>query len=250
MADSGRILMVDDEVLYLYSTADQLRGEGYLCDVATDKDTALELLKQNPYDLLISDINLPGNTNTNLELIEELARVSEGLPIILVTGYPSIESAIHAVQLPVVAYLVKPVGFNSLLTEIRKGIDRYQIYQSVRGARQRLQSWQQELNGLEHSMQMVPGNVSQAPVQAFLTLTMQNIAASLNDVRHLTEVLARASNDQYVCQLLNCPRARVLSEALVETIDVLKKTQAAFKSKELGVLRKKLETLLKEWGTA
>lgn len=250
MSDSGRILMVDDEVLFLYATADQLRGEGYHCDVATNKDTALELLNQNTYDLLISDIILPGNTNTNLELIEELSRVSEGLPIILVTGYPSIESAIHAVQLPVVAYLVKPIGVTRLLAEVRKGIDRYQIYQSVRGAQQRMQSWQQELNGLEHSMKVVPGDVSQAPVQAFLALTMQHIAASLDDVRHLTEVLAKASNDQYVCQLLNCPRARVLSEALVETVDVLKKTQTAFKSKELGALRKKLELLIKEWGTA
>lgn len=248
MSDSGRILMIDDEMVLLYAIADQLRGEGYQCDVAGDKDTALELLKQNPYDLLISDINLPGNHN--LEVIEELAEVSQGLPIILVTAHPSIESAIQAVQLPVVAYLVKPIGFTRLLAEVRKGIDRYQIYQSVRVARQRMQSWQQELNGLEHSMQMVPGNDSQAPVQAFLALTMQHIAASLDDVRHLTEVLAKASNDQYVCQLLNCPRARVLSEALVETVDVLKKTQTAFKSKELGALRKKLELLIKEWGTA
>jgi DNA-binding response OmpR family regulator len=248
MAESGRILIVDDEVLFLMSAADRLSKEGYKCATAPDGDTAVELLKQNDYDLVISDINMPGNTN--LEFIEKLEQVANGMPVILLTGYPSIDSAIRAVRLPVVAYLLKPVDFNLLLTEIKNGIERFKVYKSVRDARKRLQIWNDELTNLEQSFTVSGQGVSPVPVSDFMALTLQNISGSLNDIRQLSEGLVANTNEQqHVCQVLNCRRATVLTEALHETIDVLEETRSAFKSKKLGLLRRKLEGIVKDWGS-
>jgi len=60
----------------------------------------------------------------------------------------------------------------------------------------------------------------------------------------------RSKNNVEVCHLMNCPKLERYKAALVDTIDVLEHTKNAFKSKELGELRKKLETLIHEGSTA
>lgn len=120
MAELGRILLADDEELFLHSTADLLRRQGYECDCAVDARTAVEMLGKKSYDLLIADIKMPGNPD--LEFIKELPRIAEGMPAILVTGYPSLNSAIQSIQLPVVSYLIKPFEFSDLLAQVMSAI--------------------------------------------------------------------------------------------------------------------------------
>lgn len=83
---------------------------------------ALGLLATRRYELLIADLQMPGNTQ--FELVEQLEQIAPEVPVILVTGYPTLASAIRAVELPVVAYLVKPFDFDELLKHVRKAIQR------------------------------------------------------------------------------------------------------------------------------
>ncbi len=91
-----RILFVDDEQTFLHSTVDLLRRMGHECDGTSDVAEACQWLEVNDYDLAITDINIPGNVN--LEFVQRLAAYRHGLPVILVTAYPSIDSAIHSVE--------------------------------------------------------------------------------------------------------------------------------------------------------
>ena len=109
MAERGHFLLVDDEETFLYSTAELLRREGYGCDCAPDSATATTMLGNNSYDLLIADIKMPGNAE--LEFIKALPRIADGIPVILVTAYPTLMTAIQSIQLRVAAYLVKPIDF-------------------------------------------------------------------------------------------------------------------------------------------
>jgi len=117
MVDSRRILIADDEESFLYSTADILRREGYDCSCASDAIAATEMLRKESYDLLIADIKMQGNSD--LEFIKALPQIAGEMPVILVTGYPSLNSAIESIQLPVVAYLVKPFELNELLVRVK-----------------------------------------------------------------------------------------------------------------------------------
>ncbi|MCI0692942.1 response regulator [candidate division KSB1 bacterium] len=65
------------------------------------------MLGKNRYDLLIADIKMPGNDE--LEFIEEPPAIAEGLPVILVTGYPSLNTAIKSTRLHVAGYMMKPL---------------------------------------------------------------------------------------------------------------------------------------------
>lgn len=243
MAELGRILIADDEVTFLYSTADMLRREGYECDCAPDTETAMRMLKASSYDLLIADINMPGNFE--LELVKELPKIAEGMPVVLVTGSPSFHTATQSIQLPVTAYMVKPLDYEELLMHIKNSIERYRAYRSVYSTSQRLQEWRKDLGDIEKLVSNTSGTVSSVPINAFFVLTLRNIVDSLLDLKHLIEKLAMNNDEQHVCNLLDCPRIIELKNGLVESVDVLKKTKGAFKSKDLGELRKKLEVIIK-----
>ena len=244
MTEMGRVLIADDYETFLFSTADLLRKEGFVCDCAVDSETAKKLLKENQYDVMIADIRMPGNTD--LEFIHELPTIAEGLPIILVTAFPRLKHAIQSVQLPVVAYLVKPPDMKELVEHVRVSAERSRVRRAVGLARQQLQTWRKELDNIEKLADAKEDHGTFVPVDAYLTLTLQNIVDSLSGLRSLTEAFADIRGEQQVCRLLNCPRATRLTEGLKETIKVLEKTKRSFKSKELGELRSKLEELLQE----
>jgi DNA-binding NarL/FixJ family response regulator len=88
------------------------------------------MLGRENYDLLIADIKMPGNSD--LEFISALPKIAEGMPVILVTGYPSLNSAIESVQLPVVAYLVKPFELNELLVRVKDVITDNGLFKTRR----------------------------------------------------------------------------------------------------------------------
>lgn len=244
MADSGRILFADDEMVFLSAMGDLLRQAGYECDGVANATAALELLRQRPYDLVISDIKMPGNSE--LRLVRELAEIAPGIPVILVTGYPSFDSAVQSIELPVVAYLTKPLRFEEFLTHVRSAIEHSQNVRLVRNTRQRLQGWRQELDRLEKVMAGKTENNASAGVDAFIALTMRNLAGCLTDLQRVTEAMNTTTSAQSACQLLNCPRPARLTEAVRKTIRVLEETKRSFKSKELAELRQELQELLEQ----
>ncbi len=243
MSEPGRVLLADDEETFLNATCELLRREGFQCDGAPDASSATQMLKDTEYDVIIADIKMPGNSD--LEFISELPKIAEGVPAILVTGYPSIKTAIRSIQLPVVGYLVKPVDFDELLKTVRTVIKHFQAFRAVRGIRQDVQKWHGALSEIEETLKMSsPSSALSSPIDAFLQLTFRNIVSTLSDLKRMTETLATDRTSEEAYYILNCPRHQSLKGALAETIEVLEKTKDAFKSKKLGELRKKLELLL------
>ena len=248
MSESGRLLIADDDETFLLSTADLLRREKYHCDCAADADAATDLLRTNHYDLLISDIKMPGNGK--LEFVRSLPHAARGLPVILVTGYPSLDTAIESIQLPVVSYMVKPLDFEELLERVRTGMQFSGTYEAVHAGRTRLQEWNRDLANLQQLLRIPRGDAAPLSTSTFLDLTMRNVVGALSDLKNLTEGIAMRQGEPAACHLLNCPRPAALVEGLKEAISALEKTKRAFKSKELGELRHKLEGLLRESGEA
>ena len=129
MTMHGRILLADDEETFLSSTADLLRKEGFECDTVQDGASALARASENNYDLLVTDLEMPGNAD--LSLIRQITAARGGLPVMVITGVPSLRSAMACVELPVAAYLVKPVVFSDLLPRIQTAVNRFRSYQAM-----------------------------------------------------------------------------------------------------------------------
>lgn len=119
-ANSARILIADDEPLFLQTTAELLRKAGFRCTTAPNGSAALEALSQDRFDLVLSDLNMPGNMK--LELLRTGRTNWPDIPLIVVTGAPSLPTAIESVRLGITDYLLKPVKFDDLLSSIRRAL--------------------------------------------------------------------------------------------------------------------------------
>ena len=241
MNTRGRILIADDEETFLQATADLLRREGYTVGTAVDAPGALEAVRDGSYDLVISDLEMPGNDD--LRLVRDLAVEAGGLPVIIITGFPSAESAIASIDLPVTAYLRKPVQWDDLLTRIESAIGRFRVYRSMRRTEEQLEALRDEFRQATSPNQAVKSSGG-TQIDAFLALTLRNVMGSLSSLESLGNALSGRPVAGTPCQLINCPRGLQLQQALRETIAVLEETKGAFKSKTLANLRERLELLL------
>ncbi len=242
MSRQKRILLADDEVIFLKATSSMLRENGYTCDCSTDADSAMEMLRSNDYDLLISDIKMPGNSD--MELVSNISKIAESMPVILVTAYPSIDNAIRALKFHVCDYLLKPVDFGVLLERISDVLKKVNIHQKIiQKAQQSARKWSQELDNIERLASTSSKDASLKSFNSYLDILFKNMFESLMSLKNMTKTVAMDYDDQ---PLSPYGKLVALRDALGETVAILKKTKNTFKSKDLGMLRGKLEKLLTE----
>ena len=115
-----RVLVVDDEASIRDLLAKTLALAEYDVDLAPDGRTALERLRIVPYDLLITDLKMPGVDG--LAVIREARRMKADIPVIIITGFSTEASAIEAVNLGVAGYLTKPFRVPRVLAAAAKAL--------------------------------------------------------------------------------------------------------------------------------
>ena len=120
MAGRPRVLVVDDEATIRDLLSKTLALAEYDVDMAGDGRTALERLRIIPYDLLITDLKMPGVDG--LTVIREARRLKADLPVIIITGFSNEASAIEAVNLGVSGYLTKPFRVPRVLAAASKAL--------------------------------------------------------------------------------------------------------------------------------
>lgn len=108
MFEKAKILVVDDEEVVRASYVRTLAGEHCSVDVVRNGNDALQIMGQHEFDVVLLDLRMPGmNGMTVLKTIKERWPESE---VIIITGYPAVESAKEAVTLGAYEYLAKPAG--------------------------------------------------------------------------------------------------------------------------------------------
>ena len=118
--DLGRVLLVDDEPAICSVFAESLSEAGYLVETAASGNEALERLASPDYDLVLSDIAMPGMDG--LELMRAVRERDLDLPVVIMTGNPTLVSAVHAIEFGALRYLTKPVHEPELLAAVDHGI--------------------------------------------------------------------------------------------------------------------------------
>jgi len=246
MKSEGTILLADDEETFAKATQTLLLGEGFQCHTVGDVRELSSALEQNSYDLLITDLKMPGNRV--MEMVDEIQTRSKILPVIVVTGYPSLASAVDSVRLNVLEYIVKPVDYPHLLQSVRKGVQFKRQLQTVRSVRTLARERLDQLEDIENALltignideQPSTGTVSGQPSLPKLQEQLQSVVEHLkNQSLPVQHSQAKASQDAIISDYYQ------LREGLYETIQVLQLTKGNFRSKELANLRMKLQDLLK-----
>ena len=110
--DPAKVLVVDDERSILLLLKEALSQWGYQVTVASSAAEALGLLKSELFDALITDIRMPDMSG--LELLREVKKQDESIEVVMMTGYPTIASAVQALKEGAYDYLSKPLILDEL----------------------------------------------------------------------------------------------------------------------------------------
>ena len=111
-----RILVVDDELVVRDSLKEWLVEEGFSVDMAQSGAEAIELLSVNDYGLMLLDIKMPGMDG--VEVLKVAKEMREDLPVLMMTAYATVETAVEAMKIGARDYLMKPFDIEALMTKV------------------------------------------------------------------------------------------------------------------------------------
>lgn len=123
---SARILIVDDEASMREFLSIALARMGYQVDAVDSAEAALEVFRESSYDVVITDIRIPGGMS-GVDLLGELKEVDPAVQVILITAYASVETAVKAVQLDALDYVVKPFKVEQIKTRIDRAMEQRKL---------------------------------------------------------------------------------------------------------------------------
>jgi DNA-binding NtrC family response regulator len=132
------VLVVDDDKAFRLATSTLLEDEDFTVSLASSGQEALEFLETTEVDILVSDLVMGGMSG--IEFLKELRGRRPGLPVIMVTGFGSIGTAVEAMQIGATDYLTKPVKNDELILKIRRALEITRKDQELMQLRRELQS--------------------------------------------------------------------------------------------------------------
>lgn len=139
-----RVLIVDDEKLMRVSLEKQLKKEGFLVKSMKTAGDALKYIRNEDYDIVVSDLRLPGLDG--IEFLKEIKSISQKTIVIIMTAYGTVESAVTAMREGAFDYICKPFSTDELIIKLERAL----TYQKATSEVTRLRSEIQELYGQDN----------------------------------------------------------------------------------------------------
>jgi len=181
----AHLLLVDDDPSTLASLSRAFRLAGHEATVCDNAARALDLVRSEAFDLILSDVVMPGKNG--IELLEDLKRAGVRTPIVLVSGQANIEMAVQATKLGALDFLEKPLSTDKLLVTLENAMRLSRLQEENRELRDRLG---------KHEL------VGSSPAMAKLLAQVQRVAPSetrvciLGETGTGKELVARAIHEQ------------------------------------------------------
>ena len=134
--ERAAILVVEDEAKMRRLLELQLGEEGFQVHTAPDAETGLQIFVREKPDLVVTDLRLPGMSG--LDFLQAVKRANANLPVVVMTAYGTVESAVAAMKVGASNYVTKPFSFDELLLVIRKELDTHRLREENRSLREEL----------------------------------------------------------------------------------------------------------------
>lgn len=139
-----RLLIVEDDQILREMLEHYLKTDGFTVDVAVNGRDGYEKHKQNSYDLIITDLNMP--QMTGIELVQKVREFDDFVEFIIVTGYATLESAVEAVRIGAFDYIVKPFKLDELRVAVKNACDKIMLKKTNRELLEKLKGFHEEID--------------------------------------------------------------------------------------------------------
>src|SRR6056297_28839 len=136
MNNQAKILVVDDEINLREMLAILLQREGFQVTQVGNGEAALKLASENGFDLIVSDIRMPGLSG--IELLRQLREQENEVAMIMITAFSSTEEAVEAMKLGAYDYITKPFKNDEIRLVVRNALERRQLKAENRQLKQHL----------------------------------------------------------------------------------------------------------------
>ncbi|MGD9174350.1 MAG: response regulator, partial [Desulfobacterales bacterium] len=125
-----KILVVDDDPSILKVIRMRLEAQGYRVTTAIEAEKALALAAEYTFDAALLDLKLKGENG--IRLMQDLHQIHPEMPVIILTAYGTIKSAVAAIKKGAYSYLTKPFDHEELLLQTRNGLERSRLTKEVK----------------------------------------------------------------------------------------------------------------------
>ena len=136
MPRKAHLLLVDDDPSTLASLSRAFRLAGHEATVCDNASRALDLVRNEAFDLILSDVVMPGKNG--IEFLEDLKKAGVKIPIVLISGEANIEMAVQATRLGAMDFLEKPLSTDKLLVTLENAMRLSRLQEENRQLRDRL----------------------------------------------------------------------------------------------------------------
>lgn len=211
------VLIVEDEAIVRESLRDWLKDVGYEVETAEGGEEALEKIEKKEFSVAVVDIRLPGKNG--LEVLKEATEKDPKIKGIVITAYPSVETAVEAMKMGAVDYIVKPFAPDALERKIQEVLGPVQV--EVRPEKRKAEEATAELAAAE-----------EAEVEEATTITEEEIPA------HLEQGQAYFKAGHYKEALREFQSILRVAPGHIETRTWVQRTKEAIANPEVGVAEK------------
>ncbi|HTJ12012.1 MAG TPA: sigma-54 dependent transcriptional regulator [Dinghuibacter sp.] len=166
------ILIIDDEKAIRKTLSEILSYEGYKIDDAENGEEGLKKFSEKTYDVVLCDIKMP--KIDGMEFLEKAKTVNPDVPIIMISGHGTIETAVEAVKKGAFDYVSKPPDLNRLLITIRNAMDRQTLVTETRALKKKVKRTQDMIGTSEGILRIKDTIEKVAPTDARVLITGEN----------------------------------------------------------------------------
>ncbi|MFP4019127.1 MAG: sigma-54-dependent transcriptional regulator [Bacteroidales bacterium] len=187
----AKILAIDDEKTIRESLKEILEYEHHEVELSADGEEAIELFKENKYDLVLLDIKMP--QMDGIEVLEKLIGIAPDIPVIMISGHGSIDTAVDCIKKGAYDFIEKPLDLNRLLVTVKNAMERKDLVKETKILRRKVTK-SYEMIGESEAIQGVRQIIEKvAPTDARVLVTGANgtgkelVARSLHELSQRKE---------------------------------------------------------------
>jgi two-component system nitrogen regulation response regulator NtrX len=168
----AKILIVDDEKSIRKTLREILEYEKYAVDEAADGIEAINMIQKEGYDVLLCDIKMP--KMDGIELLDKIMELNLEVPVVMISGHGTIETAVEAVKKGAFDFIAKPLDLNRLLVTIRNAMDKSSLVTETRALKKKV-SKTFDMIGDSKAINLIKELIEKvAPTEARVLITGEN----------------------------------------------------------------------------
>jgi len=191
-----RILVVDDADDLRVIITDVLNHEGFAAAGASNGIEAIQKFRQDPPDAVLLDLQMPGING--IETLEELRKITPGIPIIILTAHGDVPTAVEAMKKGAYDFTLKPPDFDRLIVTLRRAIELNKLQREVSRISSALESSLEDLLGKSQTIKKVIKQISQVAQTDFSVIIQGETGTGKSVVARAIHSLSRRADNPFV----------------------------------------------------